>query len=235
MAPEIPFPSNLRVVCRPVAVPPSPAPPTVMASPGWNCRRARTRWQQQSRDYRRGGVRYRYYRLRGDRPAAQADLRQDDGAFGTTLAPGSYVALFGTNFADPNYLGDPTNGDEVDTTFSNGRLPLAWDYATVSFDAPPRVIFRPSAFRVHGVCQHHADQRAGSVGTGELSLRQREDELSQLALDAQQHAQQCPLNNYTPAFFRRLPTAAASSSPTRSTPFPAPYIVGTTCPLLPVI
>jgi minor extracellular serine protease Vpr len=60
---------------------------------------------------------------------------QDDGAFGTTLAPGSYVALFGSNLVDPNYLATPT-GDKVDLTYSSGRLPLTWEYVTVSFDAP---------------------------------------------------------------------------------------------------
>jgi uncharacterized protein (TIGR03437 family) len=61
---------------------------------------------------------------------------QDDAAFGSTIAPGSYIALFGSNLADPNYLSNPTTGDKVDTTDSAGRLPLTWDYVTVSFDAP---------------------------------------------------------------------------------------------------
>ena len=61
---------------------------------------------------------------------------QDDAVFGTTISPGSYIALFGTNFADPNFIVDPTNGDKVDVTYSSGRLPLVWDYVTVSFDAP---------------------------------------------------------------------------------------------------
>jgi uncharacterized protein (TIGR03437 family) len=61
---------------------------------------------------------------------------QDDAVFGNTIAPGSYVALFGSNLVDPNYLVNPTTGDKVDTTYSSGRLPLTWDYTTVSFDAP---------------------------------------------------------------------------------------------------
>ena len=65
---------------------------------------------------------------------------QDDGAFGTTIAPGSYIALFGTNLVDPNYIGvTPYFVDfpnKVDTSESAGRLPLTWDLATVSFDAP---------------------------------------------------------------------------------------------------
>jgi minor extracellular serine protease Vpr len=60
---------------------------------------------------------------------------QDDAVFGTTLAPGSYVALFGTNLVDPSDLNNPS-GDKVDTTFTSGRLPLTWEFVTVSFDAP---------------------------------------------------------------------------------------------------
>jgi uncharacterized protein (TIGR03437 family) len=61
---------------------------------------------------------------------------QDDAAFGTTIAPGSYIALFGSNIVDPNDgLVDYATGDKVDVTNSSGRLPLTWDYVTVSFDA----------------------------------------------------------------------------------------------------
>ncbi|HUB83497.1 MAG TPA: S8 family serine peptidase [Bryobacteraceae bacterium] len=60
----------------------------------------------------------------------------ENNAGGATIAPGSYIQMAGSNFADPNFLADPTNGDKVDVTYSSGRLPLVWDYVTVSFDAP---------------------------------------------------------------------------------------------------
>ena len=69
-------------------------------------------------------------------PVPNLQAVQDGGAFGTTIAPGSYVALKGANLVDPNYLSNPTTGDKVDTTFSSGRLPLTWDYVTASFDVP---------------------------------------------------------------------------------------------------
>jgi uncharacterized protein (TIGR03437 family) len=69
-------------------------------------------------------------------PAPVLTSVTDDAAYGSTIAPGSYITLFGSTLVDPNYLSNPTTGDKVDVTFSSGRLPLTWDYVTVSFDAP---------------------------------------------------------------------------------------------------
>ncbi len=82
-------------------------------------------------------------------PVPSLTAVQDNGAFGSTIAPGSYVALKGANLVDGNYLANPncltsanacagssTTGDAVDSTYSGGRLPLTWEYVTVSFDAP---------------------------------------------------------------------------------------------------
>jgi uncharacterized protein (TIGR03437 family) len=60
---------------------------------------------------------------------------QDAAAGGTTIAPGSYVSLYGSNLVDPDNLSNATYGDKVDTTYSSGRLPLTLDGVTVSFDA----------------------------------------------------------------------------------------------------
>ena len=56
---------------------------------------------------------------------------EDAGAYGNTVAPGSYVAIFGANMMDPNSLLNPTG----DVSFFS-RLPLSLDDVTVSFDAP---------------------------------------------------------------------------------------------------
>ena len=56
---------------------------------------------------------------------------EDAGAYGSTVAPGSYVSIFGANLMDPNSLLNPV-GDV--SPFS--RLPLTLDGVTVSFDAP---------------------------------------------------------------------------------------------------
>jgi len=55
----------------------------------------------------------------------------DNGAYQSTVAPGSYVDIFGSNLMDPNFLAN-SSGDL--TTYT--RLPLTLDSVTVSFDAP---------------------------------------------------------------------------------------------------
>jgi uncharacterized protein (TIGR03437 family) len=68
-------------------------------------------------------------------PVPNLQTVQDGGAFGSTIAPGSYVTLKGSDLMDP-YFQSSTTGDKVDTTFTSGRLPLALDADTVSFDVP---------------------------------------------------------------------------------------------------
>jgi minor extracellular serine protease Vpr len=53
---------------------------------------------------------------------------------GTTIAPGSYISLYGSNLVDPDNLTTAT-GDTASITFTSGRLPLTLDGVTVSFDA----------------------------------------------------------------------------------------------------
>jgi len=155
---------------------------------------------------------------------------QDDGAFGTTLAPGSYVALFGTNFADPNYLGNPTSGDKVDTTFSNGRLPLAWDYATVSFDAPASGSL--PAISVPGYMEYVSTTQINVLVPWELanypSASVKMSYFNSLWTPSNVLSN-VPLNNYTPAFFM-YNSGSVFIADAVDPLCPAPYIVGTTCP-----
>ena len=155
---------------------------------------------------------------------------QDDGAFGNTLAPGSYVALFGTNFADPNYLGDPTNGDKVDTTFTNGRLPLAWDYATVSFDAPASGNL--PAISVPGYMEYVSSTQINVLVPWELenypSASVKMSYLNSLWTPSNVLSS-VPIANYTPAFFM-YNSGSVFIADAVDPLCPAPYIVGTVCP-----
>jgi uncharacterized protein (TIGR03437 family) len=63
------------------------------------------------------------------------------------IAPGSYIALLGSNLVDPNALGNP-NGDYAPTIGSpicppTVCLPLTVDFVTVSFDVPSAGISLP--------------------------------------------------------------------------------------------
>jgi uncharacterized protein (TIGR03437 family) len=55
-------------------------------------------------------------------------------SFDTTVAPGSYVALFGTGLSDPG---------NIDVPNDTRRLPLAIDFVNVSFDVPSAGISVP--------------------------------------------------------------------------------------------
>ncbi len=55
---------------------------------------------------------------------------EDAGAYGSTVAPGSYASIFGSNLLDPNYLINATG--DLSTYF---RMPMTLDGVTVSFDA----------------------------------------------------------------------------------------------------
>jgi uncharacterized protein (TIGR03437 family) len=154
---------------------------------------------------------------------------QDDGAFGTTIAPGSYVALFGTNFADANFLANPTAGDKVDVTYSGDRLPLTWDYSTVSFDAPASGSL--PAISVPGYVEYVS---TGQVNvfvpwelTGYPSVQVKEIYAGSGPIFS--NVLTVPLNSYTPAFFM-YNSGSVYIADAVDPNCPAPYIVGTACP-----
>jgi len=154
---------------------------------------------------------------------------QDDGAFGNTIAPGSYVALFGTNFADPNFLINPTAGDKVDVTYSAGRLPLTWDYTTVSFDAAASGSL--PAISVPGYVEYVS---SGQVNvfvpwelTGYPSVQVKEIYAGSRPIFS--NVLTVPLNTYTPAFFMYA-SGSVFIADAVDPNCPAPYIVGTVCP-----
>ena len=157
----------------------------------------------------------------------------DDGAFGSTLAPGSYVALFGSNLVDPNFLLDPVNGDKVDTTFSSGRLPLTWEYATVSFDAPATGSL--PAISVPGYVEY--------VSTGQINVfvpwELENYPSSQVkttyygSVPIHSNVVSAVLGSYTPAFFMYNSGSVYIADAVDGVNCPAPYIIGTACPATP--
>jgi minor extracellular serine protease Vpr len=65
----------------------------------------------------------------------------NDANFKGPIAPGSYIAVFGSNLVDPVFLSNP-NGDVV-TPNPDGSLPISLDFVTVSFDVPAAGISVP--------------------------------------------------------------------------------------------
>lgn len=65
----------------------------------------------------------------------------NDANFKGPIAPGSYIAIFGSDLVDPLFLNNPT-GDLV-TPNPNGSLPISLDFVTVSFDVPSAGISVP--------------------------------------------------------------------------------------------
>jgi uncharacterized protein (TIGR03437 family) len=153
----------------------------------------------------------------------------DNGAFGATIAPGSYAALKGSNFADPNFLANPTTGDKVDLTYSSGRLPLTWDYTTVSFDAAASGSL--PAISVPGYVEYVS---TGQVNvfvpwelTGYPSVQVKEIYAGSVPIFS--NVLTVPLNTYTPAFLSYYPGSVFIADAIDGT-CPKPYIIGSSCP-----
>jgi len=166
----------------------------------------------------------------------QPNLTQvlDNGAFGTTIAPGSYVAIKGTNLADPNYLANPTTGDIFDATFTQGRLPLTFDYATVSFDAPATGSL--PAISVPGYLYYVSTGQINVFVPWELENYPSAQVKMTYSGSAPifSNALTVPVSNYTPAFDVYGPVGATFiADAVDGLNCPAPYIIGTSCPATP--
>jgi uncharacterized protein (TIGR03437 family) len=163
-------------------------------------------------------------------PAPTVTSVADDGAFGSTLSPGSYVALFGSNLVDPNYLAS-TTGDKVDTTNSAGRLPLTLDYVTVSFDAAATGSL--PAISVPGYIEYVSTSQINVFVPWELEnypsaqvkmIYQGTQPIFSNVLSS------VPLNDFTPAFFMYNSGSVFIADAVDGANCPAPYIIGTGCP-----
>jgi uncharacterized protein (TIGR03437 family) len=157
----------------------------------------------------------------------------DNGAFGSTIAPGSYVALKGTNLADPNDLTNATSGDVYDATFSAGRLPLTFDYATVSFDAAASGNL--PAISVPGYIYYVSTGQVNAFVPWELenytSVQVKMTYAGNLPIPS--NVVTVPVSNFTPAFDAYFGTNVFIADAVDGVNCPAPYIIGTACPATP--
>ncbi len=153
----------------------------------------------------------------------------DNAAYGTTIAPGSYISLFGTNLADPNEILNTTSGDKVDVSFSAGRLPLTWDFVTVSFDAPASGSL--PAISIPAYVEYINTTLINAFVPWELenypSVQVKETYFGSAPIYS--NSVTVPLANYTPAFFMYGSGNTFIADAIDGT-CPAPYIVGPTCP-----
>ena len=159
----------------------------------------------------------------------------DDGAFGATLAPGSYVAMFGTNLVDPNYLLNASTGDQVDTTLTSGRLPLAFDYVNVSFDAAASGNL--PAISVPGFIEYVSTSQVNVFVPWELEgypsaqMKMIYEGTQPIYSNVLSNV---PLNNYTPAFFMYGSGSVYIAIAQDYANCPPPlYLIGPSCPATP--
>ena len=121
----------------------------------------------------------------------------DAGAYGSTIAPGSYVSLFGSNLVDPYYLTNPS-GDSADATFTSGRLPLTWDGVTVSFDAAATSSL--PAISVPGYVYFVSTGQVNVYAPWELENYPSVQVKLTYAESIRSNVVTVPVSNYTPAF-----------------------------------
>jgi uncharacterized protein (TIGR03437 family) len=152
----------------------------------------------------------------------------DAGAFGPTIAPGSYVSLFGTNLVDANYLANST-GDIVDATLTNGRLPLTWDGVTVSFDAPatgslPAISVPGYVYFVStGQVNIYAPWELENYPSAQMKVTSEYGAIRSSVVTV-------PISNYVPAFLMYNSGSVFIADAVDGVNCPAPYIIGTACP-----
>jgi uncharacterized protein (TIGR03437 family) len=154
----------------------------------------------------------------------------ENNAGGSTLAPGSYVQISGSNFADPNFLVNPTAGDKADFTYSSNRLPLAWDYVTVSFDAAASGTL--PAISVPGYVEYVSTGKVNVWVPWELegypSVHVKEIYAGSVPIFS--NVITAPLATYTPTFFMYSPDNVVLIADAVDGTCPKPYIIGPSCP-----
>jgi uncharacterized protein (TIGR03437 family) len=165
-------------------------------------------------------------------PVPSVTTVTDNAAYGTTIAPGSYITLFGSNMADPNEILNTTGGDKVDVTFSSGRLPLTWDYVTVSFDAAASGSL--PAISIPGFVEYVNTTQINALVPWELenypSVQVKEIYAGSDPIFS--NVVTVPLSNFTPAFFMYGSGNVFIADTIDGNCAPS-YIVSTTCPANP--
>jgi uncharacterized protein (TIGR03437 family) len=154
----------------------------------------------------------------------QPNLTQvtDAAAFGSTIAPGSYVSLFGTGLLDPDSgTGSP------DATFTQSRLPLTYGGVTVSFDSAS---CDSAAVSVPGYVYYVSQAQVNVYAPWELKDCPSAQMKVTLSESIPSNVLTVPVSNYVPAFLMYNSGSVYIADAVDGVNCPAPYIIGTSCP-----
>src|SRR5579872_3284382 len=135
-------------------------------------------------------------------PAITATGVVNDATFQGPIAPGSYIAIFGSNLVNPSELSNST-GDSATLTTTNA-LPLMIDGTTVSFDVPSAGISVPGylTFVSPGQVNVQVPWELENQTTAQVKVTVDEGLFGNVVT--------VPLQNYTPALFETSTGVAAA-------------------------
>ncbi len=148
-----------------------------------------------------------------NQPTISTSSVLNDATFGSTIAPGSYVAIFGTNLLDvenlSNYaLYNNLNYESANSTNSpaDGSLPLQIDYTSVSFDVPSTGISVPGYISFVSPTQVNVWVPWELQGQSSVQMKVNVDE------GLWGNVVTIPLSNTSPGFFLSGNTAIAQDT-----------------------
>lgn len=122
----------------------------------------------------------------------------NDASFQQPVAPGSWVAIFGSNMVNTAELNDTTNGDLSTSYLVQGNmLPLVLDGTTVSFDVPSAGISVPGYL-------YYVSANGGQIDVWvPWELENQTSAQVKVTVDEGLYGNvvTLPLSNYAPAFF----------------------------------
>jgi uncharacterized protein (TIGR03437 family) len=138
----------------------------------------------------------------------------NDANFKAPIAAGSYVAIFGTNLLDTNFLSSSVGDTGVST--ADGTLPLVIDGTTVSFDVPSAGISVPGHLTFANDGQVNVQVPWELQGQSSVKVKVSSDDNFFLG-----NVVDVPLAQYTPAFFQGGGVIAARDAQTGAIILPA--------------
>jgi len=131
----------------------------------------------------------------------------NDASFKAPISAGSYVAIFGTNLLDTNYLSNSLGDTAIPT--ADGTLPLVIDGTTVSFDVPSAGISVPGHLTFAIDSQVNVQVPWELQGQSSVKVKVSIDDNFFLG-----NVVDVPLAQYTPAFFLGGSVIAAEDAQT---------------------
>ncbi len=143
----------------------------------------------------------------GPQPTITAAGVTNDATFKGPIAPGSYVAIFGSNLIDTDFLTN-ANGDTGSPT-ADGTLPLVIDGTTVSFDVPSAGISVPGYLTFASSGQVNVQVPWELQGQSSVKVKVTIDDAFFFG-----NVVDVPLAAYTPAFFQGGGVVAAEDAQT---------------------